>query len=68
MNKKLMETLHAIRVDISEMKNLIHMHMYGDNRFRAERLINEVAKKVNVMYAQCLKCDIEDRSEHDNQG
>lgn len=63
MNQKLLLALHEARNKIHALKGMIHFHMYGEDRFKAEQMLEKIAANLNVIYESCLKCDEDDRRE-----
>lgn len=63
MNQELMRLLHDVRNKLHSATNLVHMHMNGDERYKAERLLDEAKQSLNKMYIACLQCDEDDRRE-----
>jgi hypothetical protein len=56
MNQKTMGATHKALSNLNQAIDLVHHHMDGTKRYRAEKLLAEVKESLRVIHIECLQC------------
>ena len=55
--EELLTLLHEVRAHVTTLKELVHFHMSGDRRHRAENELQQITEKAAKSVAVCLSCN-----------